>query len=69
MNFRNHEKVYCTSTIQCKKIYMFKKKKFVINTEPKWEFEIFGLVSQRSSKSIRQSYQDLQGLCGVFWGH
>lgn len=46
-----------------------RKKKIVINTEPKWEFEIFGLVSQRSSKSIRQSYQDLQGLCGVFWGH
>lgn len=51
-----------------KEIYMFKKF-FVINTEPKWEFEVFGLVSQRSSKSIRQSYQDLQGLCGVFWGH
>lgn len=51
-----------------KEINMFKKI-FVINTEPKWEFEVFGLVSQRSSKSIRQSYQDLQGLCGVFWGH
>lgn len=64
----NHKKFYSTSTTQCQGDHMFKKI-VVISTEPKMTFEIFGLASQRSSKSIRQSYQDMQGLCGVFWGH
>lgn len=54
--------------LNAKEIHMFKKI-VVISTEPKMTFEIFDLASQRSSKSIRQSYQDMQGLCGVFWGH